>query len=151
MAPHPPHPKNIPSLPSANQIRHPNLPPQHRLQSTFFFFSLPLFPSPTSKKTKKTGEICLDLLNSSSTSTSASSTRSTSGWTPVYTLASTLEAVHMLLQYPDVESPLNVDVAVLLRNGDRVGAEGLVRWCCWEWRWEGDGEGGGDGDGRIGR
>lgn len=57
----------------------------------------------------------------------------------------------MLLQYPDVESPLNVDVAVLLRNGDRVGAEGLVRWCCWEWRWEGDGEGGGDGDGRIGR
>ncbi len=85
------------------------------------------------KNLGQTGEICLELLQSA--------------WTPVYTLASTLEAVHHLLRYPDVDSPLNVDVAVLIRTGDRVAAEGLVRYYCWEWRWEGDGEGEGDGRG----
>jgi hypothetical protein len=79
------------------------------------------------KNLGQTGEICLELLQSA--------------WTPVYTLASTLEAVHHLLRYPDVDSPLNVDVAVLIRTGDRVAAEGLVRYYCWEWRWEGDGDG----------
>lgn len=39
-----------------------------------------------------------------------------------------------------MESPLNVDVALLIRSGDLVGAEGLVRYCCWEWKWEGEGE-----------
>ncbi|MCJ1251417.1 hypothetical protein MMC30_008650 [Trapelia coarctata] len=71
----------------------------------------------------KTGEICLDLLKTS--------------WTGAYTITSTLSAIHQLLSYPDPNSPLNVDVAVLLREGDTVGAEGLVRWCCGEWRWDG--------------
>ena len=39
-----------------------------------------------------------------------------------------------MLAYPEPESPLNVDVAVLLRQGDLIGAEGLVRWGCEEWR-----------------
>ncbi|KAL9103533.1 MAG: hypothetical protein Q9163_001411 [Psora crenata] len=71
----------------------------------------------------KTGEICLDLLKGS--------------WTPTYTIASTLEAVHQLLADPEVDSPLNVDVAALIKQGDRVGADGLVRFWCEEMRWEG--------------
>lgn len=71
----------------------------------------------------QSGEICLDLLQSS--------------WAPVWTIVSTLEAVQRLLAYPEVDSPLNVDVAALIRSGDVLGAEGLVRWCCEEWRWEG--------------
>ena len=47
----------------------------------------------------------------------------------------------MLLRYPECDSPLNVDVATLIRQGDRVGWEGVVRFWCQEKRWEGDGEG----------
>jgi len=72
----------------------------------------------------KDGEICLDLLNKN--------------WTPAYTISSTLGAIHQLLSYPEPDSPLNVDVAKLLREGDLIGAESLVRWCCDEWRWNGD-------------
>ncbi|MCJ1313622.1 hypothetical protein MMC25_007301 [Agyrium rufum] len=71
----------------------------------------------------QTGEICLDLLKTS--------------WTPAYTLSSTLGAIHQLLTYPEADSPLNIDVANLLRSGDLVGAEGLIRWCCEEWRYDG--------------
>ncbi|MCJ1470660.1 hypothetical protein MMC07_009306 [Pseudocyphellaria aurata] len=78
-------------------------------------------PGSAYEGTRRTGEICLDLLKTS--------------WTPAYTMVSTLEAVHQLLAYPEVDSPLNVEVAALLRNGDGVGAESLVRWCCREWRW----------------
>lgn len=61
------------------------------------------------------GEICLDLLKTS--------------WTPAYTLVSTLEAVQQLLSHAGegVDSPLNLDIAKLMRDGDLVGAEGLVR------------------------
>ena len=72
----------------------------------------------------KTGEICLDLLKTS--------------WSPAYTLTSTLEAIHQLLAYPEVDSPFNVDIATLLKNGDKIGAESLVRFWCGERRW-GDG------------
>ncbi|KAL8683198.1 MAG: hypothetical protein Q9186_000810 [Xanthomendoza sp. 1 TL-2023] len=77
----------------------------------------------------KTGEICLDLLNTSPGGGGA--------WSPAYTVSKSLEAVWMMLRYPEVDSPLNVDVAVLLRSGDAVAAEGLVRWGCGEWRWRG--------------
>ncbi|MCJ1450569.1 hypothetical protein MMC28_000902 [Mycoblastus sanguinarius] len=72
----------------------------------------------------KTGEICLDLLKTS--------------WSPAYTLTSTLEAIHQLLAYPEVDSPLNVDIATLLKNGDRIGGESLVRFWCGERRWGGE-------------
>ena len=50
-------------------------------------------------------------------------------WTPAYTLVSTLEAVQQLLSHAGegVDSPLNLDIAKLMRDGDLVGAEGLVR------------------------
>ncbi|KAL8749837.1 MAG: hypothetical protein Q9184_006646 [Pyrenodesmia sp. 2 TL-2023] len=80
----------------------------------------------------KDGEICLDLLKGGEKGGGDGG-----GWTPAYTVARTLEAVWLLLRYPEVDSPLNVDVAVLLREGDAVAAEGLVRWGCEEWRWKG--------------
>lgn len=62
----------------------------------------------------KTGEICLDLLKGS--------------WTPAYGIVSTLEAVQQLLSAGgEPDSPLNIDLARLLRDGDLVGAEALVR------------------------
>ncbi|KAM0710874.1 hypothetical protein Q7P35_001612 [Cladosporium inversicolor] len=61
-----------------------------------------------------TGEICLDLLKTS--------------WTPAYGIVSSLEAVQQLLSAGgEVDSPLNLDIAKLVREGDLVGAEGLVR------------------------
>ena len=71
----------------------------------------------------QTGEICLDLLKDS--------------WSPAYTLTSTLEAIHQLLAYPEVDSPLNIDIARLLKDGDRIGGESLVRFWCLEKRWSG--------------
>ncbi|PYH64534.1 putative ubiquitin conjugating enzyme (UbcJ) [Aspergillus vadensis CBS 113365] len=61
-----------------------------------------------------TGEICLTLLT-------------TEHWSPVYTLSSTLSAIHQLLSDPRPDSPLNVDVAALLRDGDVAAWESLVR------------------------
>ena len=50
--------------------------------------------------------------------------------------------MQQLLLDPVAESPLNVDVANLYREGDGVGAEGLVRFWTGEKRWRGEGEGG---------
>ena len=62
----------------------------------------------------KTGEICLDLLKGA--------------WTPAYGIVSTLEAVQQLLSAGgDADSPLNIDLAKLVRDGDVVGAEALIR------------------------
>ncbi|KAI9678021.1 MAG: hypothetical protein M1817_005965 [Caeruleum heppii] len=71
----------------------------------------------------KTGEICLDLLKAS--------------WSPAYSISQTLTSIHQLLSDPEPDSPLNVDVAALLRAGDRVGAEALVRFYTEELRWSG--------------
>ena len=72
-----------------------------------------------------TGEICLDLLKDK--------------WSPAYTLREVVKAIRLLLAYPETESPLNVDVAALLRNGDSIGTRRLVElWCS-------DGEGRYDG------
>lgn len=98
----------------------------------------------------RSGEICLDLLkppSSSSPSSAAAAASSSSpggaaggggAWTPAYTLATTLASVHNLLLAPEVDSPLNVDLAVLMRGGDGVGAEALVRYCCERWRYGGE-------------
>ncbi|KAI1934194.1 hypothetical protein LOZ58_005280 [Ophidiomyces ophidiicola] len=71
-----------------------------------------------------TGEICLTLLT-------------TEHWTPAYTLSSTLLAIHQLLTDPQPDSPLNVDIAALLRAGDLLGWESLVRYWTAEERWNG--------------
>lgn len=73
-----------------------------------------------------TGEICLTLLT-------------TEHWSPVYTLSSTLTAIHQLLTDPQPDSPLNVDVAALLRDGDLAGWESVVRYWTGEERWQGHG------------
>ncbi|OJJ42841.1 hypothetical protein ASPZODRAFT_136981 [Penicilliopsis zonata CBS 506.65] len=70
----------------------------------------------------ETGEICLTLLTSEH-------------WSPVYTLSTTLTAVQQLLTDPRPDSPLNLDVANLLRNGDVAGWESLVRYFTMEERW----------------
>jgi len=70
----------------------------------------------------ETGEICLDLLKTA--------------WTPAYTLSTTIDAIWQMLAIPGIDSPLNIELAALLREGDIVGAEGLVRWCSGEWRWD---------------
>ena len=72
---------------------------------------------------EQTGEICLDLLKDS--------------WSPAYTLTSTLEAIHQLLSAPAVDSPLNLDIANLLKSGDQIGGESLIRFWCLERRWNG--------------
>jgi len=50
-----------------------------------------------------------------------------SAWSPVYTINATLTAISHLLTQPEPDSPLNVDVAAVLRHGDKVGYESLVR------------------------
>lgn len=71
----------------------------------------------------ETGEICLDVLKEN--------------WTPILGVVGSLEAVGRLLLEPGLDSPLNLEVAALERQGDAVGAKGLVRFYCGEDRWEG--------------
>ncbi|KAI9925464.1 hypothetical protein ASPWEDRAFT_112708 [Aspergillus wentii DTO 134E9] len=73
-----------------------------------------------------TGEICLTLLT-------------TEHWSPVYTISTTLTAIHQLLTDPRPDSPLNVDVANLLRDKDIPAWESVVRFWTQEERWEGSG------------
>jgi len=72
----------------------------------------------------KTGEICLDLLKSS--------------WSPVYSIKQTLEAVQQLLTSAEPDSPLNIDAAQLLRQGDQLGYEALVRFYTETLVWNGE-------------
>jgi peroxin-4 len=64
----------------------------------------------------KTGEICLDLLKDA--------------WTPAYSVLECVRAVRMLLSCPETDSPLNVDVAALVRAGDTLAARRLVEYWC---------------------
>ncbi|KAF1350705.1 putative ubiquitin conjugating enzyme [Delphinella strobiligena] len=70
----------------------------------------------------KTGEICLDLLKTA--------------WSPAYTIASTLNSVQQLLTSAEPDSPLNIDIAQLFRQGDRVAAEALIRFYTETERWQ---------------
>ncbi|KOS18681.1 Ubiquitin-conjugating enzyme E2 pex4 [Escovopsis weberi] len=74
----------------------------------------------------QTGEICLDLLKEA--------------WTPAYSVLECVRAVRMLLSCPETDSPLNVDVAALLRGGDVLGTRKLVEYWCdvGEGRYEGE-------------
>jgi peroxin-4 len=73
----------------------------------------------------KDGEICLDLLKDA--------------WTPAYSVLECVRAVRMLLSCPGIDSPLNVDVASLLRAGDNLGARRLVEYWCTDERGRYDG------------
>lgn len=64
----------------------------------------------------QSGEICLDLLKEA--------------WTPAYSILECVRAVRMMLSYPETDSPLNVDVAALLRSGDTLGTRKLVEYWC---------------------
>ena len=79
----------------------------------------------------ETGEICLDLLNSGDKGGGA--------WTPAYSILECVRAVRLLLSEPEPDSPLNVDVAALLRAGDALGARRLVEFWAQEFRY-GEGE-----------
>jgi peroxin-4 len=83
---------------------YPNAPPTIRFQTPICHPNVNF----------KTGEICLDLLKTS--------------WTPAYGIVSTLEAVQQLLSAGgEPDSPLNIDIAQLMREGDGLGAAALVR------------------------
>ena len=85
------------------------IPPSYPLAPPSIRFATPVVHANVALRT---GEICLDLL--------------ASAWTPAYTVLECVRAVRALLACPEADSPLNVDVAALLRAGDAVAARGLV-------------------------
>ncbi|KUJ22883.1 UBC-like protein [Mollisia scopiformis] len=145
-SPHPsihsllPTPSNLLSLNCILQPTH--LPPSTGYSTGRFLLSIsipPTYPNnpPTITFLTKichpniawaTGEICLDVLKEN--------------WTPVLGVVGALESVVRLLAEPGVDSPLNVEMGALLRQGDVVGARGLVGYWCAEERFEGALEGG---------
>ncbi|CAG8898765.1 unnamed protein product [Penicillium egyptiacum] len=70
----------------------------------------------------RTGEVCLSLFDAE--------------WSPAGGLSATLRAIQWLLKDPNPDSPLNVEIAVLLRKGDLAGYESLVRYLTEQERWE---------------
>ncbi|EPE06312.1 ubiquitin-conjugating enzyme [Ophiostoma piceae UAMH 11346] len=93
---------------------YPNQPPVIR-------FATPIMHANVSLAT---GAVCLDLLQSA--------------WTPALTVVSCVRAVRMLLSTPGTDSPLNIDLAALLRAGDSVGAARLVQLWCEEEHYDGE-------------
>lgn len=64
------------------------------------------------------GEICLDILRSD-------------GWTPAWNLQSLVGAILMLLDDPEPDSPLNVDLANLYRH-DPLAFESVAQYTIWK-------------------
>lgn len=104
------------------------IPPTYPLQPPRIAFATPVVHANVSLET---GEICLDLLNSGTGSSSKSA------WTPAYSVLECVRAVRMLLASPEPDSPLNVDAAALLRAGDALGARRLVEFWSRDCRFEG--------------
>jgi peroxin-4 len=96
-----------------------SLPPTYPLQPPRITFATPVVHANIALDT---GEVCLDLLKDA--------------WTPAYGVLESVRAVRMLLGCPETDSPLNVDVAALLRSGDTIGARRLVEF------WVRDADGG---------
>ncbi|KAI1082812.1 UBC-like protein [Whalleya microplaca] len=89
------------------------IPPTYPLQPPKIAFRTPVVHANIALPS---GEICLDLLKDA--------------WTPAYSVLECVRAVRMLLSCPETDSPLNVDVAALLRGGDVLGAKRLVQFWC---------------------
>ncbi|KAK7755274.1 E2 ubiquitin-protein ligase peroxin 4 [Diatrype stigma] len=106
------------------------IPPTYPLQPPRIAFATPVVHANVALET---GEICLDLLNSSD-----SGSGKTSAWTPAYSVLECVRAVRMLLASPEPDSPLNVDAAALLRAGDAMGARRLVEFWCRDFRYDGE-------------
>ncbi|SMN18089.1 similar to Saccharomyces cerevisiae YGR133W PEX4 Peroxisomal ubiquitin conjugating enzyme required for peroxisomal matrix protein import and peroxisome biogenesis [Maudiozyma saulgeensis] len=62
----------------------------------------------------KTGEICLDILKGE--------------WSPVYNLLYTVQSIQRLLKEPNADSPLNLELGILMREGDEAAYNGLVKY-----------------------
>lgn len=92
---------------------HIELPPTYPLQPPKMRFVTSIVHPNISLQN---GEICLDLLKDA--------------WTPAYSVLECVRAVRMLLSCPETDSPLNVDVASLLRGGDVLGTRKLVEFWC---------------------
>ena len=73
----------------------------------------------------QTGEICLDILKS--------------GWSPAWNLHHLVMAILMLVDDPEPDSPLNIDMANLWRC-DKVAYESVVQYFMWKNRALYDGE-----------
>ncbi|KFH47978.1 Ubiquitin-conjugating enzyme E2-like protein [Hapsidospora chrysogenum ATCC 11550] len=89
------------------------IPPSYPLQPPKMRFATPIVHPNIALQN---GEICLDLLKDA--------------WTPAYSVLECVRAVRMLLSCPETDSPLNVDVAALLRGGDVLGTRKLVEFWC---------------------
>lgn len=127
-----PNTRQLPARAAGGALRDAYLPSECSFQGTLIpppflscptLFHLNLSVAKARRLLEQTGEICLDLLKTS--------------WSPAYTITQTLSSIHQLLTDPEPDSPLNVDVASLLRQGDRLGAEGLARFYTGEYRWQG--------------
>ncbi|CCE63060.1 hypothetical protein TPHA_0D04260 [Tetrapisispora phaffii CBS 4417] len=62
-----------------------------------------------------TGKICLNILEHEH-------------WSPVWNLMYVMVALYQLLQEPVVDSPLNIDLANILRAGDTSAYHGLINY-----------------------
>lgn len=62
-----------------------------------------------------TGEICLDILK-------------TETWSPAWTLQSCVLAVIVLLDNQEPDSPLNIDMANLIRGNDKVAIRSIINY-----------------------
>ncbi|KAI2629797.1 ubiquitin-conjugating enzyme/RWD-like protein [Hypoxylon sp. NC1633] len=89
------------------------IPPSYPLQPPKISFRTPVVHANVALGG---GDICLDLLKEA--------------WTPAYSVLECVRAVRMLLSCPETDSPLNVDVAALIRGGDDLGARRLVEFWC---------------------
>lgn len=63
----------------------------------------------------RTGEICLDILKKET-------------WSPAWTLQSSVLAIVVLLDNPEPDSPLNIDMANLVRGGDATAIKSMINY-----------------------
>ncbi|KAL3229972.1 Ubiquitin-conjugating enzyme E2-21 kDa [Nakaseomyces bracarensis] len=91
---------------------YPMVPPEFKFEATRDGgFKVP----PHCNVDRSTGEICLDILKPA-------------GWTPIWDLLHVTQAVYILLQEPEPDSPLDVDMAQITRSNDKGALYGIVNY-----------------------